>query len=662
MQTQGMLSVEELAELAHTGQIDTVLCQFTDLQGRFMGKRVLPDLFLEEVLGSEGLHACLYLLAIDMEMEPLPGYAYASWDTGYGDFRMIPDLATLRLCPWLEKTAMVICDIADEETSEPTAVAPRAILRAQIAAAAEMGYLIKTGSELEFYLFKDSFDPVAARAYQQARPSSSYIMDYHMLQTTKDEWFIRQVRNGMRAAGIPVEFSKGEFGKGQHEINITYSDALSNADHHALYKHGAKEIAALNDVAITFMAKWTMAEAGSSCHLHSSVWSSDGASSLMWSDDGEHHMSDTYRWYLGGLMTTAREMAWMYAPFVNSFKRYQLGSWAPTAIVWARDNRTAGYRTVGEHKGSRGESRRPGADANPYLAFAATIASGMWGIRNQVEPPAIFEGNAYEAKDVPRVPTSLHEAIDAFRGSTVAREAFGDFVFEHLLNTAEQEQIVFDNQVVTDWGLARYFERGYRSPLAGEQLPSDDQPLDVARPFVDLLELRVTQPFLDRVLAGVAVAAERHHRRVGRVPRRLRGCQLRHRRLGPERLAGVGQIGSVQGQQPRLIERHLRVDQPEADGLELVDLRAEGLALLRVVDGVLERRAPDPDRIGRKRHARPLERAHHPVEALPLVADPTILGHEAVSEEQLAGRIAARAELRKRPANGEPLIALLDHE
>ncbi|MDP9184970.1 MAG: glutamine synthetase family protein, partial [Actinomycetota bacterium] len=291
-------------------------------------------------------------------------------------------------------------------------------------------------------------------------PSSSYIMDYHMLQTTKDEWFIRQVRNGMRGAAIPVEFSKGEFGKGQHEINITYSDALSNADHHALYKHGAKEIAALNEVAVTFMAKWTMAEAGSSCHIHSSVWSGDGSSSLMWSDDGQHNMSDTYRWYLGGLMATAREMSWMYAPFVNSYKRYQLASWAPTAIVWSRDNRTCGYRTVGEHKGARVECRLPGADANPYLAFAATIASGLWGIRNQVEPPAMFSGNAYEAKDVPRVPTSLHEAIEAFRGSSVAREAFGDFVFEHLLNTAEQEQIIFDNQVVTDWELARYFERG----------------------------------------------------------------------------------------------------------------------------------------------------------------------------------------------------------
>jgi glutamine synthetase len=460
MEVQGMLTTAQLEELAHAGEVDTVLCMFTDLQGRFMGKRVLPDFFLEEILGEEGLHACLYLLAIDMEMEPLPGYEYASWETGYGDFRMVPDVSTLRLCPWLEKTAMVICDIADEEDGSPVVVSPRQILKNQIARAAEMGFLIKTGSELEFYLFKDSFDDLAERRYLDPRPSSSYIMDYHMLQTTKDEWIIRQIRNGMRGAGIPVEFSKGEFGKGQHEINITYSDALSNADNHSLYKHGAKEIAAMNGVAVTFMAKWTMAEAGSSCHLHSSVWSLDGDNSLMWNADAPHHLSDTFRWYLGGLMATAREMSWMYAPFVNSYKRYQLGSWAPTAIVWSHDNRTCGFRIVGEGNGNRVECRIPGADANPYLAFAATIASGLWGIENKVEPPEFFSGNAYEAKDVPRVPSSLHEAIEALRGSAVAREAFGDFVFNHLLNTAEQEQIIFDNNCVTDWELARYFERG----------------------------------------------------------------------------------------------------------------------------------------------------------------------------------------------------------
>jgi glutamine synthetase len=457
---KGTLDLETFTELAEGEEIDTILCMFTDLQGRFVGKRVVPHFFLEEIMGEEGLHACLYLLAIDMEMEPLPGYAYASWETGYGDFRMIPDMSTLRWCPWLEKTVMVICDVADEETSEPIEVAPRQILKRQIARAAEKGYVVKSGSELEFYLFRDGFDAIAESGYRTLRPSSSYIMDYHMLQTTKDEWIIRQIRNGMLGAGVPIEFSKGEFGRGQHEINITYADALATADYHSIYKHGVKEICAANGVASTFMAKYTMAEAGSSCHMHSSVWSADGTESLMWSDDGEHHLTETFRHYLGGLMSTAREMSFLYAPFVNSYKRYQHASWAPTAIVWSRDNRTCGFRTVGEHKGFRVECRIPGADVNPYLGYAATIASGLWGIENQVEPPEMYVGNAYEAKDVPRVPYSLHEAIETFRGSAVAREAFGDFVFEHLLNTAVQEQSIFDNTCVTDWELTRYFERG----------------------------------------------------------------------------------------------------------------------------------------------------------------------------------------------------------
>ncbi len=457
---QGKIDVKTLEELADAGEIDTVLCMFTDLQGRFMGKRVLPHFFLEEVLGDEGLHACLYLLAIDMEMEPLPGYRYASWETGYGDFKMVPDLSTLRLVPWIDKTAMVICDVHDEETNEPVEVAPRQILKRQVERAAAEGYQIKAGSELEFYMFKDTFEEAARKRYRDLEPSSSYIMDYHMLQTTKDEWLIRQMRNQLAGAGIPIEFSKGEFGRGQQEINFTYRNALETADNHAIFKHGAKEIAALNGAAITFMAKYTMAEAGSSCHMHSSVWNADGTESLMWDDEDPHHMSETFRSYLGGLMATAREMAWMFAPFVNSYKRYQLGSWAPTAIVWSHDNRTCGFRVVGEHKGNRVESRLPGADVNPYLGYAATIAGGLHGIKNKIEAPEMFEGNAYEAEGVPRVPTSLHEAIDVFERSEVAREAFGDFVFEHLVNTARQEQIIFDNQVVTDWELERYFERG----------------------------------------------------------------------------------------------------------------------------------------------------------------------------------------------------------
>jgi glutamine synthetase len=454
------LDVETLEGHIRSGDVDTILCVFVDQQGRFMGKRVTGDYFLEEILGEEGLHACLYLVTVDMEMEPLPGYSYANWETGYGDFRMVPDLGTLRLVPWLEKTAIVVCDLYSEHGEEPVEVSPRRILKRQVERARDMGYSFGAATELEFYMFKDSFDDANARGYKNMTPHSPYIQDYHILQTTKDEWVIRQIRNGMMSAGIPVEFSKGEFGRGQHEINIRYSDPVETSDWHSIYKNGVKEIAALNGVAATFMAKWSMAEAGSSCHIHSSVWDADGSESLMWDDQDPDHMSETFRHYLGGLMSTAREMAWMFAPSVNSYKRYQAESWAPTAIAVGADNRTCGFRMIGEHKSFRIESRIPGADVNPYLAFAATIAGGLHGIENKIEPPDVFRGNAYEAKDVERVPSSLHEAIACFEGSEVARSAFGDFVFEHLLNTARQEQSIFDNNVVTDWELTRYFERG----------------------------------------------------------------------------------------------------------------------------------------------------------------------------------------------------------
>ena len=458
---RGMLDQKTVTELIGRDDIDTVLMVFPDQQGRFMGKRLTGRYFVEDVLeGGEGLiHGCNYLLAVDMEMEPLPGYAYANWETGYGDLAMKPDLSTMRSVPWLEKTALVLCDVFDEETGEPVEVAPRQILKRQVERARAAGYTVKCGSELEFYLFKDSFEEAAGKRYQDMRPQSDYIMDYHILQTSKDEFMIRQFRNHMDNAGVPVEFSKGEFGRGQHEINLRFADALEMADRHVIYKNGVKEIAALGGRAVTFMAKWSMSEAGSSCHLHSSVWDEDGGTSLMWDENERHHMSRLFRHYLGGLMSTARELAWMFAPSVNSYKRYQAGSWAPTAIAWGHDNRTCGFRLVGEHSGLRIESRIPGADANPYYAFAATIAAGLHGIEHGVEPPEMFRGNAYEAKDVPRVPTSLHEAIDEMERGEVARKAFGDFVFEHLLNTARQEQIVFDNNTVTDWELARYFER-----------------------------------------------------------------------------------------------------------------------------------------------------------------------------------------------------------
>jgi len=294
-QVRGMIEKDEIEGLIEGGQIDTVLMVLTDLQGRLVGKRLTGGFFVHDILHGEGvIHACNYLLAIDMEMEPLPGYAYASWETGYGDLKAVPDFSTLRRIPWLDKTALVICDAHDEETNEPVEVSPRQILKRQIERARAAGYTVKTGSELEFYLFKDSFDEAAAKRYQGLQPHSDYIMDYHILQTTKDEYLIRQIRNGMDGAGVPVEFSKGEFGKGQQEINLRYADALEMADRHVIYKNGAKEIAALSGRAVTFMAKWSMAEAGSSFHLHSSLWNEDGTESLTWDGDAPHHISRTF--------------------------------------------------------------------------------------------------------------------------------------------------------------------------------------------------------------------------------------------------------------------------------------------------------------------------------------------------------------------------------
>jgi glutamine synthetase len=453
---QGRLDQQSLGAMIGAGDIDTVLVVFPDLQGRLMGKRVTGHFFLDDVL-AEGVEACTYLLAVDIDMDPLPGYRFANWETGYGDFVLRPDLTTLRVVPWLEKTALVICDLADQETGAPVEVSPRRILQRQIERAAAAGYVVKCGSELEFYLFKDAYDDAAARGYAALTPHSAVIEDYHILQTTKDEYIIRQIRNAMDGAGIPVEFSKGEAGRGQHEINLRYADALEMADRHTIYKNGAKEIAALNDRAITFMAKYTMDECGNSCHLHSSLWSAEGDEPLDWDDGAPDHMAEAFRCYLGGLVTASRELSYLFAPYVNSYKRYQPGSWAPTAIAWGRDNRTCGLRVVGHGTGFRVESRIPGADCNPYLAYAATIAAGLNGIEHRLDPGTELRGNAYEAEDVPHVPSTLIEAIGEFEGSELAVKAFGEDVHFHLLNTARQEWAA-STRVVTDWELRRNFE------------------------------------------------------------------------------------------------------------------------------------------------------------------------------------------------------------
>lgn len=465
MSTAGPIDVSSLAALVERGAIDTVVVAFTDLQGRLMGKRVTGRFFLDHVLGEggdpstgEGIEACDYLLTVDVDMNVVEGYRFANWEAGYGDFRARPDLTTLRVTPWLEGTALVLADVLDNTTDQPVPVSPRQILRRQVDRAAERGLRVMIGSELEFFAYDAGYDELARSGYRDLheRTSGWYNLDYHILQTTKDEPLIRELRNQMVAAGLPVEFSKGEAAPGQHELNLRYADALTMADHHTIYKNGAKEIAHLQGKALTFMAKPRIDEPGSSCHIHSSVWSLDGTPQCP--GDGPHGMSDLMRAWMGGLLAHSRELSLCFAPYVNSYKRYQPGSWAPTAVVWSPDNRTCGLRLVGHGAGMRVESRIPGADCNPYVAFAAIIAAGLEGIDRGLDCGEPYLGNGYVATDVPRIPWNIVEAIEAFRASDVAVEAFGEDVHFHLLHTAEMEWRAFNN-VVTEWELRRNFER-----------------------------------------------------------------------------------------------------------------------------------------------------------------------------------------------------------
>jgi glutamine synthetase len=384
-----------------------------------------------------------------MEMDPVPGYEIASWERGYGDFVLVPDLATLRRIPWLEATALVLCDVAWHDGS-PVAPSPRQVLRRQVERAQAMGFTPMFGSELEFFLLRESYAEAHAKHYRDLTPSVPYILDYHVLATTYDEPLLRQIRNGMHGAGIRVESSKGEAWPGQQEVNFRYADALTMADNHAVYKNGAKEIAHLNGCSITFMAKPDHTWIGNSCHIHSSLWR-DGESAFA----GE---SDVFRRYLAGQIATARELAIFLAPTVNSYKRYAAGSWAPTTLAWGHDNRTCGFRVVGRGQGLRTETRIPGGDVNPYLAFAALLAGGLHGIERELELPPPLEGNAYES-GAERFPGTLREAIAALEEGTVARAALGDDVVDHYLNYARTEQRLFD-QVVTCYERERLFERG----------------------------------------------------------------------------------------------------------------------------------------------------------------------------------------------------------
>jgi glutamine synthetase len=454
-----MLTLDTLPHQIQSGEVDTVVVAFPDLQGRPVGKRVTGAFFLEHVL-HHGIEVCDYLLACDVDMVPLPGYTFANWDTGYGDLNAVVDPQTVRLLPWLPGSVLVLCDLLTMDGA-PVEVSPRRILRRQLERAAGRGLEIKCATELEFYLFRDSVAEATTKRWRQLVTHSDSIEDYQLLQTSREEYVIGPIRNQMLEAGIPVEFSKGEAGFGQHEINITYGGALETADRHLVFKNGVKEIASGLGRAVSFMAKWSMDTAGSSCHIHTSLWDPSTGEPLMAPAPGDNPssgLSTLGGQFLAGQLHAARQLAWCFAPYVNSYRRYVPDSWAPTAVAWGEDNRTCGFRTVGSGSDRRVESRIPGADVNPYLALAAAIAGGLWGIEHQLELEPAFIGNAYQATDLPRIPSTLAEAIDGLAGSEVAAEAFGPEVHHHLLNTARQEW-ASANRVITDWELARNFER-----------------------------------------------------------------------------------------------------------------------------------------------------------------------------------------------------------
>ncbi len=449
-----MLSVDDLRKEVADGTIDTVVTAFTDMQGRLFGKRIQAEYFLDDVL-SHGIEGCNYLLALDMEMDPVPGYEMANWEGGYGDFAIVPDLGTLRTIPWLDRTALVLCDVANHDGS-PVVASPRQVLIAQYERAHEMGYTPMFASELEFYLYKESYAEAHEKDYRGLTPTIPYILDYHVLATTMDEQYLGAIRRGMHAAGIPVEFSKGEAWYGQHEVNTRYADAVTSADRHTVYKNGVKEIAFLNGISATFMAKPSEKDIGSSCHIHSSLMDARSGESVF--VDGKEE-TDVFRHYLGGQRARIRELALLVAPSINSYKRYATESWAPTSISWGRDNRTCGFRIVGHGASRRAECRIPGADVNPYLGYAALLAAGLDGIERGTDPGAELKGNAYAEAGAEPFPSTLREAVDLWGQSDFARKTFGDEVWRHYLNYGKTEQQLFD-QVVTDYERRRMFERG----------------------------------------------------------------------------------------------------------------------------------------------------------------------------------------------------------
>lgn len=442
------MTLDELRAAVESGEIDTVVVAFTDHYGRLLGKRFDAGFFIESV--GDGTHACDYLLTVDMEMEPVPGYRYANWELGYGDFHLVPDLTTLRRAGWTDRTALVLCDVHENDTHELTPVAPRSILRRQIERLTELGLVANAASELEFFIYDESYRSAHERGHADLRAAGTYIEDYHLLQSARVEPYVGAARRALAASGIPVENSKGEWGRGQHELNIRYDDVLRMADAHTVMKHGMKVLADTMGISVSFMAKPHTDEAGSSSHLHLSLWRDD--ENAFAADDA------VFRHVLAGWMAHVDDVMPCYAPTINSYKRYVDASWAPTRVAWSRDNRTAGFRVVGAGPSLRIENRIPGADCNPYLAYAASLASAIAGLERQLEPPDEFRGDVYQAAELPRVARTLEHAVAAFDTSDMARSAFGDDVVDHYAHFHRVEVDAF-HTAVTDWERRRYFER-----------------------------------------------------------------------------------------------------------------------------------------------------------------------------------------------------------
>ena len=447
------MTLKQLTQQVRSGKIDTVIVALADPFGRLVGKRFRAEVFLDSV-AKHGTHGCNYLLTVNLDMDPLDGFKVANWAAGFGDFALQPDLETLRIIPWQPGAALVICYHVKHDGSLVDE-SPRSVLRQQIAALGKQGLTCYCASELEFYLFNQTYHSAFTAGYRDLQPSSDYRIDYHLMQPTRDEPLMRAIRNGMTAARVPIESSKGEWSRGQHEINFIYTDPLAMADLHVLFKQGVKEIADQHGKAISFMAKYAPSEAGNSCHIHMSIWKSGRS---LFPDAKGHGGSKYFRQFLGGLIKYSPELCLFFAPTINSYKRFQPGSWAPTRMAWAVDNRTVGYRVVGQGPGFRIENRMPGADANPYLAFAAMLAAGMAGVKEKLDCGEEYLGNAYIDPKLERLPGSLRDAAGLFEKSRLARAAFGDAVVEFYVHHARLENEAFNN-AVTDWEKVRYFER-----------------------------------------------------------------------------------------------------------------------------------------------------------------------------------------------------------